>query len=99
MPTEEARKRIVGHAAVLATDQPGKVRVRLVAEDFPPSVTATVLFLRELGSGGPESAKLDIGYKANGLRTPRRLAHRQRSATDPDTGNRGLLGAAAQASR
>lgn len=58
---DEARERIVGHAAVLATDQPGKVRVRLVAEDFPPSVTATVLFLRELGSGGPESAKLDIG--------------------------------------
>jgi hypothetical protein len=56
-----ARERIIDHAPVLAEDQPGKVRVRLVAEDFPSSVTSTVLFLRELGSGGPESAKLDIG--------------------------------------
>lgn len=58
---EEAREKVISHARVLADDQPGKVRVRLVAEDFPPSVTSTVLFLRELGSGGPESAKLDIG--------------------------------------
>jgi len=58
---DEARERVVGHAPVLETDQPGKVRIRLVAEDFAPSVTATVLFLRELGSGGPASAKLDIG--------------------------------------
>lgn len=58
---EIARERIVEHAPVLVDEQPGKVRVRLVAEDFPSSVTSTVLFLRELGSGGPESAKLDIG--------------------------------------
>ncbi len=58
---EDARARLIEHAPVLADDQPGKVRVRIVAEDFPPSVTATVLFLRELGSGGPESAQLDIG--------------------------------------
>lgn len=59
--TEIAHEHIVEHAPVLADDQPGKVRVRLVAEDFPSSVTSTVLFLRELGSEGPESAKLDIG--------------------------------------
>lgn len=58
---ETARTVVVEHAPVLADDQPGKVRVRLVAEDFPSSVTSTVLFLRDLGSGGPESAKLDIG--------------------------------------
>lgn len=58
---EEADQRVKTHAPMLAEDQPGKVRVRLVAEDFPPSVTSTVLFLRELGSGGPPSAKLDIG--------------------------------------
>lgn len=58
---DEARERVVGHAPILAEEQPGKVRVRLVAEDFPSSVTSTVLFLRELGSGGPEAAKLDIG--------------------------------------
>jgi hypothetical protein len=58
---DESRARIVAHAPALAEEQPGKVRVRLVAEDFPPAVTATVLFLRELGAGGPESAKLDIG--------------------------------------
>jgi hypothetical protein len=58
---EEAREKILDHAPVLGEEQPGKVRVRIVAEDFPASVTSTVLFLRELGSGGPESAKLDIG--------------------------------------
>lgn len=58
---DEARETVISHAGMLADDQPGKVRVRLVAEDFPSSVTSTVLFLRELGSGGPEWAKLDIG--------------------------------------
>ncbi|MGI8674977.1 MAG: hypothetical protein ACR2KD_06740 [Thermoleophilaceae bacterium] len=59
--SQEAREAINGHAPLLADDQPGRVRVRLVAEDFPPSVTATVLFLRDIGSGGPETSQLDIG--------------------------------------
>lgn len=53
---EEARDAITAHAASLVDDQPGRVRVRLVAEDFPPSVTTTVLFLREIGAGA-----FDIG--------------------------------------
>lgn len=61
MEQEVARERIVDHAPLLADEQPGKVRIRLVAEDFPSSVTSTILFLRELGTGGSESAKLDIG--------------------------------------
>lgn len=58
---EESRARITAHAPVLADDQPGRVRVRLVAEDFSPSVTSTVLFLRDIGAGGPETAQLDVG--------------------------------------
>jgi hypothetical protein len=57
----EARDRITAHAPVLAEDQPGRVRVRLVAEDFPPAVTTTILFLREIGSGAPEASQFDIG--------------------------------------
>lgn len=57
----EAAARILEHAPILEDAQPGKVRVRIVAEDVPSSVTSTVLFLRELGSGGPEMSKLDIG--------------------------------------
>lgn len=58
---EEAREAITNHAPLLAEDQPGRVRVRLVAEDFPPAVTSVILFLREIGIGGPEAAQLDIG--------------------------------------
>ncbi len=58
---EEARDCVLKHAQVLAEEPLGKVRVRIVAEEFPPSTTATIMFLRDLGAGGPESAKLDIG--------------------------------------
>lgn len=56
-----AREAITAHAPLLAEEQPGRVRVRLVAEDFPAAVTSVVLFLREIGNGGPEAAQLDIG--------------------------------------
>lgn len=66
-----AREAITTHAPLLSEDQPGRVRVRLVAEDFPPSVTSVVLFLREIGSGGPETARLDIGcVKLTAYRLP-----------------------------
>ncbi len=57
----EARETLTNHAPALADEQPGRVRVRIVAEDFPPAVTAAVLFLREIGVGGPETSQLDIG--------------------------------------
>ena len=57
----EAREILTGHAPALGDEQPGRVRVRIVAEDFPSAVTATVLFLREIGVGGPETSQLDIG--------------------------------------
>ena len=58
---ENAQDAITTHAEILAKEQPGRVRVRLIAEEFPPAVTATVLFLRELGSSGPDTDRLDIG--------------------------------------
>lgn len=57
----EAEEAVIGHAPALADEQPGRVRVRLIAEDFPPAVTSVVLFLREIGGGGPEATQLDIG--------------------------------------
>jgi hypothetical protein len=56
-----ARETLTSHAPALVDEQPGRVRVRIVAEDFPPAVTAAVLFLREIGVGGPEASQLDIG--------------------------------------
>lgn len=71
MELAEAREAVLSHAPVLEDDQPGRVRVRLVAEDFPPSVTATVLFLRDIGSSGPASSQLDIGcVKLTAYRLP-----------------------------
>lgn len=58
----EAQTKINDHAASLAENQPGQVRVRLVAEDFPEAVTHPVLFLREIGSGSPDKSQhFDIG--------------------------------------
>jgi hypothetical protein len=61
IPVDAALETIIAHAPSLEESTPGRVRVRLVAEDFPAQVTATVLFLREIGSGGPSAAQLDIG--------------------------------------
>lgn len=58
---DEATAEIEAHAESLTTEQPGRVRIRLVAEGFPSAVTATVLFLRSLGSTGGENDQLDIG--------------------------------------
>lgn len=58
---DEARAAVVGHAPGLETLPPGRVRVRILAEEFPPQVTSTVLFLRELGVGGRVGSQLDIG--------------------------------------
>jgi hypothetical protein len=57
---DAAREALEAHAPSLSEGEPGRVRVRLVAEDFPVQVTSTVLFLRDLAEfdGAPA---LDIG--------------------------------------
>ena len=50
---EEARAEILDHAPSLKSNELRPVRIRLVAEAFGPSVTTTVLWLRDIG--------LDIG--------------------------------------
>jgi hypothetical protein len=50
---EQARAEVLDHAPSLESNELRPVRVRLVAEAFGPSVTTTVLWLREVG--------LDIG--------------------------------------
>jgi hypothetical protein len=50
---EEARAEVLDHAPSLKNNELRPVRVRLVAEAFGPSVTTTVLWLRDVG--------LDIG--------------------------------------
>jgi hypothetical protein len=50
---EDAQAEVFDHAPSLRDGEPRPVRVRLVAEAFGPSVTATVLWLRDVG--------LDVG--------------------------------------
>ena len=58
---DTAKAAIEAHAPILVEEQPGRVRVRIVAEQFPPSVTATVLFLRDIAGVGAEGTQFDIG--------------------------------------
>lgn len=44
---DEARAAVLDHAPALATRELGRIRIRLVAERFGPSVTNTVMWLRD----------------------------------------------------
>jgi hypothetical protein len=46
---DEARAAVLDHAPALATRELGRIRIRLVAERFGPSVTNTVMWLRDYG--------------------------------------------------
>lgn len=47
--SEGARESVIGHAPALEEDEPGSMRVRLLAARFGPAVTSVVLWLNETG--------------------------------------------------
>lgn len=83
---DEARAAVLDHAPALATRELGRIRIRLVAERFGPSVTNTVMWLRDYD--------IDIGcieVRAPGCQRP---CHRLVASAPPPAGRRGLLGQA-----